>query len=102
MAPRYHSRSIDERLLRKSLALATETDLEMLQNSWVGFLCARTKSRCWLEVFARSAVRRYGWRCGRGGCGLPESCPRCRAVRGDVFGCMSPFPAATAIVISLP
>lgn len=43
MAARYYSRRIDERLLRKSLALATETDLEMLQNSWGGFLCACTK-----------------------------------------------------------
>lgn len=102
MAPRYHSRSTDERLLRKSLALATETDLEMLQNSWAGFLCVCTKSRCWLEVFARSAVQLCARRCGRGCCGVPESCPRRRAVWGGVSGCMSPFPAATANVISLP
>lgn len=46
MAPRSHSRSIDERVLRKSLALATETDLETLQNSWGGSQCASTKSPC--------------------------------------------------------
>ena len=55
MAARYYSRRIDERLLRKSLALATEADLEMLQNSWGGFLCVCTKSLSWLEVFACSA-----------------------------------------------
>lgn len=55
MAARYYSRRIDECLLRKSLALATETDLEMLQNSWGGFLCACSKSLSWLEVFACSA-----------------------------------------------
>jgi len=43
MAAHYYSRRIDERLLQKSLALATETDLEKLQNSLCGFLCACTQ-----------------------------------------------------------
>lgn len=58
MAAHYYSRRIDEHLLRKSLALATEPDLEMLQHPWGGF-CAPGPNGC------------AGWRCLLA---LPGSC----------------------------
>lgn len=58
MAARYYSRRIDERLLRKSLALATEPDLEMLQHPLGGLLRAGPNGRA-------------GWRCLLA---LPGSC----------------------------